>query len=114
MTRGKRPATPRYDRMPWGGTDLALTRRADIRRVARTHGVDSIRWWPPRRADFVIGELPQSLGELRADLERVLGCRVAIYLAEHQPEEVRRRLTEQTIDLNDGSSGEPGPEEAGG
>ena len=93
----------------WGGKDLALARRADIRRIARTHGVDSIRWWPPRRADFVIGELPQSLGDLRADLERVLGCRVAIYLVGHQPEEVRRRLTEQTVDLDDGSSAEPAP-----
>ena len=95
------------------GTDLALARREDIRRVARTHGVDSIRWWPPRRADFLIGELPPSLGELRADLERVLGCRVAIYLAEHQPDEVRRRLAEQTVDLDDGSGLEPAPEEAG-
>ena len=97
-----------------GGKDLALARRAEIRRVARTHGVDSIRWWPPRRADFVIGELPQSLGDLRADLERVLGCRVAIYLVGHQPEEVRRKLTEQTIDLDDGSAVQPAPEEAEG
>ena len=82
---------------------LALARRRDIRRIALTHGVDSIRWWPPSRADFVIGELPQSLVELRADLQRALGCRVAIYLAEHQPEEVRRRLAEQTIDLDDGA-----------
>jgi hypothetical protein len=29
----------------------------------------------------------------------VLGCKVSIYLAEHQSEEVRRRLTEQTVDL---------------
>jgi hypothetical protein len=82
--------------------DLAFARRAEIRRVAQAHGVETIRWWPPRRADFVIGELPQSLRELRADLEKVLGCRVAIYLVDHQPDDVRRRLTEQTIDLEDG------------
>lgn len=81
--------------------DVVLARRAEIRRVATTHGVASIRWWPPRKADFIIGELPESLRELRADLERVLGCRVAIYLTEHQPEEVRRRLTEETVELDD-------------
>jgi hypothetical protein len=81
--------------------DVVLARRAEIRKVARSHGVQSIRWWPPRRADFVIGELPESMRELRADLERVLGCRVSIYLSEHQPEDVRRRLTEQTIGLEE-------------
>lgn len=81
--------------------DLVLTRRAEIRRVAQAHGVASIRWWPPRKADFVIGELPESLRELRTDLERVLGCKVAIYLVDHQPEEVRRRLDEQTIALEE-------------
>jgi ribosomal protein S3 len=81
--------------------DLALTRRSEIRRVAQSHGVESIRWWPPRKADFVIGELPESLRELRTDLERVLGCKVAIYLVDNQPEEVRRRLTAQTVDLED-------------
>jgi ribosomal protein S3 len=81
--------------------DLALTRRSEIRRVAQAHGVESIRWWPPRKADFVIGELPESLRELRTDLERVLGCKVAIYLVDNQPEEVRRRLTAQTVDLED-------------
>ena len=83
------------------GDDLVGARRAEIRRVAQAHGVESIRWWPPRKADFVIGDLPESLRELRTDLERVLGCRVAIYLVDHQPEEVRRRLTAQTIDLED-------------
>jgi hypothetical protein len=81
--------------------DLVLTRRAEIRRVAHEHGVETIRWWPPRKADFVIGELPESLRELRTDLEKVLGCKVAIYLVDHQPEEVRRRLADQTIDLDE-------------
>jgi flagellar motor switch protein FliG len=86
------------------GEDLVRTRRAEIRRVAQSHGVDTIRWWPPRKADFLIGELPQSLRELRSDLERVLGCKVSIYLSEQQPEEVRRRLAEQTIDLEEGAT----------
>ena len=83
--------------------DLVRARRAEIRRVAQAHGVETIRWWPPRKADFLIGELPESLRELRADLQRVLGCRVSIYLSEQQPEEVRRRLAEQTVDLEVGS-----------
>lgn len=87
--------------------DLALARSAEIRRVAQAHGIASIRWWPPRRADFVIAEPPESLRELRADLQRVLGCRVAIYLSAHQPEEVRRRLAEQTVGLEDGGGTEP-------
>jgi hypothetical protein len=81
--------------------DLAFARRVEIRRVALSHGVESIRWWPPRRADFVIGELPESLREFRSDLEKLLGCRVAIYLVDQQSEDVRRRLTEQTVDLED-------------
>jgi hypothetical protein len=85
--------------------DLVRARRAEIRRVAQAHGVETIRWWPPQKADFLIGELPESLRELRADLQRVLGCKVSIYLSEHQPEEVRRRLAEQTVDLEEG--GEP-------
>jgi hypothetical protein len=84
------------------GDDLVRARRAEIRRVAQAHGVETIRWWPPRKSDFLIGELPESLRELRADLQRVLGCKVSIYLAEQQSEEVRRRLTEQTVDLVEG------------
>ncbi len=87
------------------GDDLVRARRAEIRRVAQAHGVETIRWWPPQKADFLIGELPESLRELRADLQRVLGCKVSIYLSEHQPEVVRRRLDEQTVDLEEG--GEP-------
>jgi len=81
--------------------DLAFARRAEIRKLALSHGVESIRWWPPRRADFLISELPQSLREFQSDLEKLLGCRVAIYLVDQQSEDVRRRLTEQTVDLQD-------------
>jgi hypothetical protein len=31
----------------------------------------------------------------------VLGCKVAIYLAGQQPEEVQRRLAEQTVPLEE-------------
>ena len=89
------------------GDELALSRRTEISRVAQAHGVASIRWWPPRRADFVISEPPESLRELRSDLERLLGCRVAIYLSAHQPEEVRRRLTDETVGLDDSRASEP-------
>ena len=89
------------------GDELALSRRAEISRVAQAHGVASIRWWPPRRADFVISDPPESLRELRSDLERLLGCRVAIYLSAHQPEEVRRRLAEQTVELEESGRSEP-------
>ncbi len=81
--------------------DLVLARRAEIRKVAETHGVPTIRWWPPKKADFLIGDLPASLREFRADLERVLGCKVAIYLAGQQPEELQRRLAEQTVPLEE-------------
>lgn len=66
---------------------------AAIRRVAGSHGVAEIRWWPPAEeeqasVDFLVdGEL-ESLRALRVDLERELGCRVAIYLADRAPEQV--------------------------
>jgi hypothetical protein len=67
--------------------EVVASRWAAIRQVAGGHGVDTIRWWPPtygpeRSADFLVdGELG-SLRQLRADLERELGCRVGIYLAD--------------------------------
>ncbi|HEX4212122.1 MAG TPA: hypothetical protein VIA06_02195 [Candidatus Dormibacteraeota bacterium] len=61
-----------------------------IRKVAGGHGIETIGYWPPAfdsrsSADFLVkGELG-SLRGLRADLERELGCRVAIYLADQAP-----------------------------
>jgi hypothetical protein len=83
--------------------DLVPARGAEIHRVAKAHGVPTIRWWPPQKADFLIEELPGSLRDFRADLERVLGCKVAIYLAGQQPEEVQRRLAEQPVPLEEES-----------
>jgi hypothetical protein len=70
--------------------ELVASRWPAIREVAVGHGIERIRWWPPtygldRSADFLVdGELG-SLRELRADLERELGCQVAIYLADQVP-----------------------------
>ena len=80
--------------------EVVSTHWAEIRRVAGGHGVDEIRWWPPTygiqgSADFLVdGELG-SLRELRADLERELGCQVAIYLAHQAPPELMPDGTEQ-------------------
>jgi hypothetical protein len=70
-----------------------------IREVARRHGLDAIRWWPPNEGDFLVEGLPLSLRALRAELERALGCRVAIYLADCLAEETRDRLRRETVDL---------------
>jgi hypothetical protein len=70
-----------------------------LREVARRHGLDAIRWWPPNEGDFVVEGLPLSLRELRTELERALGCRVAIYLADCLAEETRDRLRGETVDL---------------
>jgi hypothetical protein len=73
--------------------ELVASQWAAIRQVAGGHGIDRIRWWPPTygpesSADFLVdGELG-SLRELRVDLERALGCKVAIYLAHQAPPEL--------------------------
>lgn len=73
--------------------ELVVVHRAAIRRVAGSHGVAEIRWWPPAEEeqaslDFLVEGGLDSLRDLRQDLERELGCRVAIYLAERAPEQV--------------------------
>jgi hypothetical protein len=73
-----------------------------IRKVAGGHGIDTIGWWPPAydsrgSADFLVeGELG-SLRGLRADLERELGCRVAIYLADQAPASAREAVVEGEV-----------------
>jgi hypothetical protein len=76
-----------------------VVRRAEIRALASRHGLDGVRWWPPNEGDLLVEGLPLKLRQLRADLERALGCRVAIYLADHLPEEARERLQRETVDL---------------
>lgn len=77
----------------------AVARRGAIRELASRHGLDAVRWWPPNDGDLLVEGLPASLRQLRADLERALGCRVAIYLADTLADETRDRLREETIDL---------------
>lgn len=80
---------------------LIHARRQAIRGVATDHDVDGIRWWPPTASpswlDFLIEGVPDSLLAFRADLERALGCRVAIYFADQLSGETRQRLTASTV-----------------
>ena len=78
---------------------LLPSSRAAIRDAARRHGVGAVRWWPPHEGDLLVTGVPLTLRELRADLERALGCRVAIYLADCLAEETRHRLERESIDL---------------
>jgi hypothetical protein len=86
---------------------LVASRWTAIRQVAGGHGIDRIRWWPATygaesSADFLVdGELG-SLRELRVDLERALGCKVAIYLADQVPPDLLAG------DADEEASGEPG------
>ena len=87
--------------------------------MAAQHDVDGIRWWPPTAAptshpvksaprhrdftgapgwaDFVVETVPASLPAFRADLERALGCRVAIYLADQLAGDAWQRIGPQTV-----------------
>jgi len=77
----------------------AIERRGAIRELASRHGLEAVRWWPPNDGDLLVEGLPVSLRQLRADLERALGCKVAIYLADRLETETRDRLLEETVDL---------------
>lgn len=77
----------------------AVARRGAIRELASRHGLEAVRWWPPGDGDLLVEGVPQSLRELRADLERALGCKVAIYLADRLETETRDRLRGETVDL---------------
>lgn len=79
----------------------AVACRGAIRELASRHGLDAVRWWPPNDGDLLVEGLPASLRQLRADLERALGCKVAIYLADCLAEETRSRLRGETVDLMD-------------
>jgi hypothetical protein len=84
-----------------GVEQLIDARRQAIHGVATQHEVDAIRWWPPTAAprwlDFLVEGLPGSLPDFRADLERALGCRVAIYLADQLPADAWQRIAPQTV-----------------
>jgi hypothetical protein len=79
-------------------------RRQAIRRVARRHHVAGLRWWPPSTdhpacLDFVVEGAPGGLPEFRADLERILGCQVAVYLAGQIPRKAWGGLLVEPIAL---------------
>lgn len=77
----------------------AVARRGAIRELASRHGLEAVRWWPPNDGDLLVEGLPLSLRQLRSELERALGCRVAIYLADCLAAETRDRLRGETVDL---------------
>ena len=80
---------------------LIRARRQAIAGVAAQHDVDAIRWWPPTAsptwADFVVEGVPGSLPAFRADLERALGCRVAIYFADRLTSDAWQRIAPETV-----------------
>jgi hypothetical protein len=78
---------------------LSLAARVAVRDLARRHGLDAIRWWPPNEGDFLVEGLPYSVRQLRGELEQALGCKVAIYLADCLAAETRNRLQSETVDL---------------
>jgi hypothetical protein len=86
-----------------GVEQLIHARRQAIQGVATQHDLDGIRWWPPTASpswlDFLVEGVPGSLPAFRADLERALGCRVAIYLADQLPADVWQRIAPQTVQL---------------
>ena len=77
----------------------AIECRGAIRELATRHGLEAVRWWPPNDGDLLVEGLPLSLRQLRADLERALGCKVAIYLADRLEAETRDRLRDESVDL---------------
>jgi hypothetical protein len=76
-------------------------RRRAIRSVARHHAVGGIRWWPPTLhpawVHLVVDDRPHSLPAFRSDLERALGCHVAVYLAGQIPEQAWGSLLVETV-----------------
>jgi hypothetical protein len=84
-----------------GVKHLIDTRRQAIRGVASQHRVGSVRWWPPTVnptwLDLVVDDVPASLPAFRSDLERALGCRVAVYLAGQIPKEAWGRILIDTV-----------------
>jgi hypothetical protein len=81
------------------GEDMVFERRQAIRGVADRHGLTGIRWWPPGQGDFLVEDLPDSLRDFQADLQRTLGVPVAIYLADRLSDDDRARLEGETVEL---------------
>lgn len=84
-----------------GVEQLIDARRLAIRGVACHHEVGGIRWWPPTAnptwLDFLVDDVPDDLLAFRSDLERVVGCRVAIYRVDQIPNEAWGTLLVETV-----------------
>jgi len=82
---------------------VVAQRRRAIQALAGRHGVATMRWWPAvadlDRMDFLVEGGQTSLGRFRMALERLLGCRVAVYPAERLPAEARARIWAETIGI---------------
>ncbi len=84
--------------------DQIQGRMESIRGLAEVYGLEGIRWWPgsgdaPASMDFLVAGQPDSFKGLQGDLEKALGCRVAIYLADRLPDEVRDKLESESIEM---------------
>ena len=84
--------------------DQIQGRMESIRGLAELYGLEGIRWWPgsgdvPASMDFLVDGQPAGFRGFQADLEKALGCRVAIYLADRLPDEVRDKLAGESIEM---------------
>lgn len=100
------PAVPwqRWSRGTGAGVEqLIEARRQAIRGVASQYDVGGIRWWPPTVnptwLDFLVEGEPEDLPAFRSDLERALGCRVAVYPVDRIPKEAWGRILVETVTL---------------
>lgn len=86
-----------------GVQHIVDSRRQAIRSVASRHRVRGIRWWSPTAntacLDFLVEGRPDTVAALRSELEQVLGCRVAIYLADQIPREAWGGILAETVAL---------------
>ena len=71
--------------------------------MARQHRAGAVRWWAPAAdpvwLDLVVEAAPNGSAAFRSDLERALGCRVAVHLAAQFPTEAWGRLLVETVSL---------------
>jgi hypothetical protein len=108
-----RPPVPRAGRparrrgRPTAAPPHAVRERGAIQEIAERHGLDTVRWWPPNAGDLLVGGAALDLRQFRSELERALGCKVAIYLAEQLPPDVRERLRSETVDLMERDNVQP-------
>jgi hypothetical protein len=86
-----------------GVKHLVDSRRPAIRRLALQHAAGRVRWWPPSIhascVDLLVEHSPPDLAAFRRDLERALGCRVAVYVAGQIPREAWGRILVETVAL---------------